>query len=209
MGARGLSSSKKYTFFLLTRALMCWLSFIKLREILVGIIVGLFLAILFWSGDRYATQPKTGSDSGEFNLRLGLLLWSFFFFLGRALNQRKAQHKEPLDGRLGCFSFKSQKLKVKKIFRIPSAGITMCTSKNFLVVAPKTQTSKTIVFLLPKPIVFDVNCCCQTGWSSCGCLLSTTCCWHREAEILAICFEFPAGIQSRFRNKQSSNDSTQ
>ena len=128
MGARGLSSSKKYTFFLLTRALMCWLSFIKLREILVGIIVGLFLTILFWSGDRYATQPKTGSDSGKFNLRLGLLLWSFFFSLGRALNQRKAEHKEPLDGRLGCFSFKSQKLKVKKIFRIPSAagGLLVC-----------------------------------------------------------------------------------
>ena len=57
---------------------MWWLSFIKLREILVGIIVGLFLAILFWSEDRYATQPKTASDSGEFNLRLGLLLLFFF-----------------------------------------------------------------------------------------------------------------------------------
>ena len=79
MGARGQSSLKKYTFLLLTRALMSWLPFIKLREILVGIIVGLFLAILFWSGDRYATQPKTGSDSGEFNLRLGLLLLLLFF----------------------------------------------------------------------------------------------------------------------------------
>ena len=58
-----------YTFFLLTRALLWWLSLLKLREILVGIIVGLVLAILFWSGDRYANQPKTGSDSGEFNLR--------------------------------------------------------------------------------------------------------------------------------------------
>ena len=49
---------------------MWLLSFMKLREILVGIIVGLFLAILFWSGDQYATQPKTGSDSGEFNLHV-------------------------------------------------------------------------------------------------------------------------------------------
>ena len=49
---------------------MWWLSFVKFREILVGIIVGLFLAILFWSGDRYATQPKAGSDSGEFNLHV-------------------------------------------------------------------------------------------------------------------------------------------
>ena len=48
---------------------MWWLPFIKLREILAGIIVGLFLAILLWSGDWYATRPKTGSDSGEFNLR--------------------------------------------------------------------------------------------------------------------------------------------
>ena len=48
---------------------MSWLPFIKLREILVGIIVGLFLVILFWSGDWYATRPETGSDSGEFNLR--------------------------------------------------------------------------------------------------------------------------------------------
>lgn len=100
MGARGQSSLKKYTFLLLTRALMSWLPFIKLREILVGIIVGLFLAILFWSGDRYATQPKTGSDSGEFNLRLGLLLL-LFFFLGRARNRRvspkeKPETKEPL-----------------------------------------------------------------------------------------------------------------
>ena len=69
MGARGQSSLKKYTFLLLTRALMSWLPFIKLREILVGIIVGLFLVILFWSGDWYATRPETGSDSGEFNLR--------------------------------------------------------------------------------------------------------------------------------------------
>ena len=52
----------------------------KLRKILVGIIVGLFLAILFWSGDRYATLPKTGSDSGEFNLRLGFLLLLLLFF---------------------------------------------------------------------------------------------------------------------------------
>ena len=100
-------------------------------------------------------------------------------------------------------------MKVKKLFRIPSAGITMCTSKTFLVVAPQTLTSITIVFLLPKPIDIDVNCCCQTGWSSCGCLLSTTCCWNREAGILAICFELPAGIHQRFTNKQSSNDSLQ
>ena len=49
---------------------MWWLSFMKLREILVGIIIGLFLAILFWSGDQYATEPKTRSDSGEFNLHV-------------------------------------------------------------------------------------------------------------------------------------------
>lgn len=95
MGARGQSSLKKYTFLLLTRALMSWLPFIKLREILVGIIVGLFLAILFWSGDRYATQPKTGSDSGEFNLRLGLLLLLLFFFLGRARNRRVSPKEKP------------------------------------------------------------------------------------------------------------------
>lgn len=95
MGARGQSSLKKYTFLLLTRALMSWLPFIKLREILVGIIVGLFLAILFWSGDRYATQPKMGSDSGEFNLRLGLLLLLLFFFLGRARNRRVSPREKP------------------------------------------------------------------------------------------------------------------
>ena len=85
----------------------------------------------------------------------------------------------------------------------------MCTGKTLLVVAPQTQPSKTIVFLLPKPVVFNVNCCCQTGHSSCGCLLCTICCWHREAEILAICFELPARIQTRCTNKQSSNNSTQ
>ena len=95
MGARGQSSLKKYTFLLLTRALMSWLPFIKLREILVGIIVGLFLAILFWSGDRYATQPKTGSDSGEFNLRLGLLLLLLFFFLGRARIRQVSPKEKP------------------------------------------------------------------------------------------------------------------
>ena len=100
-------------------------------------------------------------------------------------------------------------MKVKKFFRFPCAGITMSTSKTFLVVAPQTLTSITIVFLPPKPIVIDVNCCCQTGLLSCGCLLSTTCCWNREAEILAICFELLAGIQPRFTNKQSSNDSSQ
>lgn len=71
----------------------------KLREILVGIIVGIFLAILFWSGDRYATQPKTGSDSGEFNLRLTFCCC--FCFLGGARNQRvspkeKLGTKDPL-----------------------------------------------------------------------------------------------------------------
>lgn len=95
MGARGQSSLKKYTFLLLTRALMSWLPFIKLREILIGIIVGLFLAILFWSGDRYATQPKTGSDSGEFNPTIRLVVVVAFFFLGRARNRRVSPKEKP------------------------------------------------------------------------------------------------------------------
>ena len=168
---------------------MWGLSFMKLREILVGIIVGLFLAILFWSGDRYATQPKTGSDSGEFNLRLGFCCCCCCFFSeeheisGYLPKKNRGQRTPWWPVRVSFIQVAG--VESQGNFRIPSVGITMSTSKTFLVVPPQTQTPKTIVFLLPQPIVFDVNCCCQTGWSSCGCKLCATCCRHREAEIIA------------------------
>ena len=172
---------------------MWWLSFMKLREILVGIIVGLFLAILFWSGDQYATQPKTGSDSGEFNLRLGFCCCCCCFFseeheISGYLPKKNWEQRNP------WWQVRASFIQVAGVESQDNFSHSVCWYNHV-----HMQSFPCCWFFSPK---LDRS-------SSCGCLLSTKCCWHREAEILAICFELPAGIHPHFKNKQSSIDSTQ